>query len=130
MIINLEEIKELLKSDITGYRISLRTDVKQQTYDKYRKGKSRIEDMTLQTAIDLQNYIDSKKELEKMVNKDKFMEDAKTEIRNQYGTDDFDYEYKLTEKQQILYVSKKDKMVAEVHKSHDRDMLDFYDSQN
>ena len=57
MIINLDEIEELLNSDVTGYRIGQETSVKQQNYDRYKKGLSSLESMPLKTAIELQNYI-------------------------------------------------------------------------
>ena len=57
MIINLDEIEELLNSDVTGYRIGQETSVKQQNYDRYKKGLSNLEDMPLKTAIELQNFI-------------------------------------------------------------------------
>lgn len=62
MRINIDEIKELLASDVTGYHIGQNTAVKQQSYDLYKKGESKIEKMPLQTAIELQKYIDNKKE--------------------------------------------------------------------
>lgn len=57
MIINLDQIKELLNSDVTGYRIGQETSVKQQNYDRYKKGLSNFESMPLKTAIELQNFI-------------------------------------------------------------------------
>ena len=61
MKINIDEIKELLASDVTGYQIGQNTAVKQQSYDLYKKGKSKLEKMPLQTAIELQKYIDNTK---------------------------------------------------------------------
>lgn len=61
MKIDVEQIKALIESDITGYRIGQETDVKQQTYDRYRKGQSKLEDMALKTAIELQKYINKGK---------------------------------------------------------------------
>lgn len=64
MIINLDEIKKLLASGTTGYRIGIETNVKQQTFDAYKNGKD-IESMSLKTAIELQKYINSKNKGEK-----------------------------------------------------------------
>ena len=61
MKINIDEIKELLASDVTGYHIGQNTAVKQQSYDLYKIGKSKLEKMPLQTAIELQKYIDNTK---------------------------------------------------------------------
>lgn len=57
MKIDTKKIKELLSSGVTGYRVGKETDVKQQTFDKYKNGKSDIEDMSLKTAMELQKFI-------------------------------------------------------------------------
>ena len=57
MEINLNEIKKLLDSDVTGYRIMKETKLTQQMYDRYKHGKSKVKDMTVRTAIELQKYI-------------------------------------------------------------------------
>lgn len=59
MLIDLNKIKKLLASDITGYRIGQETTVKQQNYDRYKKGLSNLEDMPIRTAIELQKYINA-----------------------------------------------------------------------
>lgn len=57
MIVDVKEIKELLASDITGYRIGKETNLNQQTYDRYKSGTSKLNDMHLSTAIELQHFI-------------------------------------------------------------------------
>lgn len=61
MFINLEEIKELLASEITGYRISRETDVKQQNYDNYKLGKSDFDNMPVKTLVELQKFINKER---------------------------------------------------------------------
>lgn len=51
-----KEIKELLDSDITSYRIEKEAGVAQQLLDKYRKGDSKIENMTLKVAKKLLEF--------------------------------------------------------------------------
>lgn len=57
MIIDVKEIKALLTSDVTGYKIGQETSIGQQTYDRYKSGKSKLSDMRLNTAIELQKFI-------------------------------------------------------------------------
>lgn len=44
------EIEKILKSDETSYRISKETGIAVQVIDRYRQGKSKIENMTLKNA--------------------------------------------------------------------------------
>lgn len=53
MIIDTDKIKRLLASDLTGYRVSKLTNITQQQYDKYKKGQTNIDKMTLKTAMEL-----------------------------------------------------------------------------
>lgn len=55
MIIDTDEIKRLLKSDWTGYKISQITNIYQVTYDRYKNGTSTFENMPLKTAMELSN---------------------------------------------------------------------------
>ena len=45
-----KEIEKILKSDETSYRISKETGIAVQVIDRYRHGKSKIENMTLKNA--------------------------------------------------------------------------------
>ncbi len=53
---NLENIKELLRSNISSYRISKDTGVSETSLNNYRKEKAVIENITLGTAIKLQRF--------------------------------------------------------------------------
>lgn len=44
------EIEKILNSDETSYRISKETGIAVQVIDRYRHGKSKIENMTLKNA--------------------------------------------------------------------------------
>ena len=44
------EIKKILNSSETSYRISKETGIAVQVIDRYRHGKSKIENMTLKNA--------------------------------------------------------------------------------
>ncbi|RLK63136.1 hypothetical protein D3H64_05960 [Atopobacter sp. AH10] len=52
-------IENLLKSEITSYRIQKDTGVRQQMIDRYRKGQSDLKNMTLDVAEKLYNYASS-----------------------------------------------------------------------
>ena len=51
-----KEIQELFNSDITSYRIKQETGIAQQVIDRYRKGASKVENMTLKNAKKLINF--------------------------------------------------------------------------
>lgn len=51
-----ENIKNLLDSDITNYRIYKDTGVAQSTLSDLKNGKSKIEDMRLSVALKLNDY--------------------------------------------------------------------------
>ncbi|KAA9233551.1 MULTISPECIES: hypothetical protein [Aerococcus] len=56
MIIDVNKIEELLKSDITSYQISKATGIATQSLDNYRKYDSKLENMRLGIALKLYNY--------------------------------------------------------------------------
>lgn len=49
----LTKLKSLLDSDTTSYRIEKETGVPQPNVDSFRKGKSKLENATLETAVKL-----------------------------------------------------------------------------
>lgn len=57
-IIDTDKIKELLSSDLTGYRASKLVDIRQQNYDKYKNGTLALENMTLKVASELMKLIE------------------------------------------------------------------------
>lgn len=63
-----KEIEELLKSDLTSYKIAKETGITVQQIDRYRKS-SKVGNITLDNAIKLYNY----KERLEMRNYDKMM---------------------------------------------------------
>ena len=86
MIIDIEKIKKLLSSDLTGYRASQLVDISQQQYDKYRKGQAPIDVMSIKTAEQLMKII--KMEESKMMTKEKIMkmmDEGKQLEFNSYG---------------------------------------------
>lgn len=56
-MIDTNRIRTLLRSNLTGYRVSQLVDVRQQMYDRYRKGQSEVENMTLKIAEELMKII-------------------------------------------------------------------------
>lgn len=64
MIIDTDKIRELLSTKLTGYTVEKMTKgkIKQQMYDRYRKGKSTIDRMPLQTAVELMKLINNREE--------------------------------------------------------------------
>lgn len=60
MIIDTEKLERLIASDITGYRVSKLVNIKQQQYDKYKKGQTSIDSMTLKTAEELMELLKMK----------------------------------------------------------------------
>lgn len=61
MVINVDEIKELLNSDITSYAISKQTKLAPHNIEKYRKGESKLDLMTIGVAKKLMKYINENK---------------------------------------------------------------------
>lgn len=59
-----DKVDALLASDITSYTISVETNVRTQTIDKYRKKISKTENMHLETAEILAYYYDTKAQKE------------------------------------------------------------------
>lgn len=57
-IIDTDKIKDLLASDLTGYRVSKLVDIRQQNYDKYKNGTLKIENMTLKVASELMKIVE------------------------------------------------------------------------
>ncbi|KAA9239034.1 MULTISPECIES: hypothetical protein [Aerococcus] len=56
MIIDVNKIEELLKSNITSYQIAKATGIATQSLDNYRKYDSKLENMRLGIALKLYNY--------------------------------------------------------------------------
>lgn len=59
MIINTDDIKNLLNQNIPDLTLARETGITRQTIHNLRKGKSSLEKMWLETAVKLQNYVDS-----------------------------------------------------------------------
>ena len=58
MTIDTDKIKDLLASNLTGYRVAQLTNVKQPMYDRYKNGETPIENMTLKVASQLMRVIE------------------------------------------------------------------------
>ncbi|AMB95909.1 hypothetical protein [Aerococcus urinae] len=56
MIIDINKIEKLLKSDITSYQICKATGIATQSLDNYRKYDSKLENMRLGIALKLYDY--------------------------------------------------------------------------
>lgn len=56
MIIDTKTIKDLLSSNITSYQIQKHTGIRTPMIDRYRKGESSFENMTLKVAKKLYTY--------------------------------------------------------------------------
>lgn len=59
MIINTDQIQALLNQQIPDLTLARETGVSRQTIFNLRKGNSSLEKMWIETAIKLQNYVDS-----------------------------------------------------------------------
>ena len=59
MIINTDQIKELLNQNVPDLTLARETGITRQTIHNLRKGNSSFEKMWIETAIKLQNYVDS-----------------------------------------------------------------------
>lgn len=57
MIIDTDKIQELLNSDVTSYKIAKNAFFSSNLIDGYRKGKLKIENMSLRIAIELMEFI-------------------------------------------------------------------------
>ncbi|MCM6931216.1 hypothetical protein NE261_05255 [Enterococcus italicus] len=57
MIIDTSKIRDLVASDMTGYRVSQLVNVSSQTYNAYKSYKKSVENMTLKTAEELMKVI-------------------------------------------------------------------------
>lgn len=71
MIINTEEIKKLIKKDKNSAALARNTGASRQLIDKYKKGQSEIEGMTLKTAVQLQKYINQEEKKMRIVELEK-----------------------------------------------------------
>lgn len=61
MLIDTEKVKEILMNkEITGYSLWKNTGVSQQAISRLRSGKKRFEDLSLETIIKIQSWIDNK----------------------------------------------------------------------
>lgn len=61
MLIDTEKVKEILMNkEITGYSLWKNTGVSQQAISRLRSGKKRFEDLSLETIIKIQSWIDEK----------------------------------------------------------------------
>lgn len=61
--INIDEIKRLLTSDVTSYRISKDTGIPYQSIENYKREGSLVCNMRLYMAMQLQKYINKCKKL-------------------------------------------------------------------
>lgn len=59
MIINTDQIKDLLNQNIPDLTLARETGVSRQTIFNLRKGNSSLDKMWIETAVKLQNYVDS-----------------------------------------------------------------------
>lgn len=59
MIINTDQIKGLLNQNVPDLTLARETGITRQTIHNLRKGNSSLEKMWIETAIKLQNYVDS-----------------------------------------------------------------------
>ncbi|WIU42475.1 hypothetical protein LFP01_00025 [Lacfervirus LFP01] len=59
MIINTDQIQDLLNQQIPDLTLARATGVSRQTIFNLRKGNSSLKKMWLETAVKLQNYVDS-----------------------------------------------------------------------
>ena len=59
MIINTDQIQDLLNQQIPDLTLARETGVSRQTIFNLRKGNSSLDKMWLETAVKLQNYVDS-----------------------------------------------------------------------
>lgn len=59
MIINTDQIKDLLNQNIPDLTLARETGITRQTIHNLRKGNSKFEKMWIETAVKLQNYVDS-----------------------------------------------------------------------
>lgn len=61
MLIDTDKVKEILMDkEITGYQLWKNTDVSQQAISRLRSGKKRFEDLSLETIMKIQSWIDNK----------------------------------------------------------------------
>lgn len=61
MLIDTEKVKEILMNkEITGYSLWENTGVSQQAISRLRSGKKRFEDLSLETIMKIQSWIDNK----------------------------------------------------------------------
>lgn len=61
MLIDTEKVKEILMNkEITGYSLWKNTGVSQQAISRLRSGKKRFEDLSLETIMKIQSWIDNK----------------------------------------------------------------------
>ena len=61
MLIDTEKVKEILMNkEITGYSLWKNTSVSQQAISRLRSGKKRFEDLSLETIMKIQSWIDNK----------------------------------------------------------------------
>lgn len=59
MIINTDDIQNLLDQNISDLTLARETGITRQTIYNLRKGNSSLDKMWLETAVKLQNYVDS-----------------------------------------------------------------------
>ena len=59
MIINTDDIKNLLNQNVPDLTLARETGITRQTIHNLRKGNSSFEKMWVETAVKLQNYVDS-----------------------------------------------------------------------
>lgn len=98
-IIDTDKIKDLLASDLTGYRVSKLVDIRQQNYDKYKNGTLKIENMTLKVASELMKIVEMEENTMDRMEILKFKN-----LMNTYANEDgtMDLEFQSTDKTVIV----------------------------
>lgn len=66
-MIDINKIKQLFDSNISGYKISQETGIKQSTISDYRNDKKKIENMTFETGLKLMKFIKEQEMKEKLL---------------------------------------------------------------
>lgn len=77
MIINTDDIRNLLDQNIPDLTLARETGLTRQTIHNLRKGNSSLDKMWLETAVKLQNYVDSN--VHYSFDSDGLLEEAKTD---------------------------------------------------
>lgn len=80
MIINTDDIQNLLDQNIPDLTLARETGITRQTIYNLRKGNSSLDKMWLETAVKLQNYVDSN--VHYSLDSDGLLEEAKADYED------------------------------------------------